>query len=349
MRLQTKRIPLASPSPTVAVTNGKSIQCFVCGGDYTLMKTNLNKIFHVCQWIRVHTGPLKKNWNFRTIWSMKVAEWTLKKLFTWWKLTTCEPKHATKLEFSSSLTLQITATMIIMTLTIKSSVSADIQRQDIRIRSERCILSFSPIRLLPAVCIQRCENKPAVCLAVASVVYSPGNVVSNEELIWHWYDHALKHLEQRHRAEPVSEQVCAGLQGDPPRPGGGLSAGGLAVTSGRKQWRLIGADRPCEHAFPVALSVCCEHTSSALGVELIHTLQIPLCARRGRAGVGVSYSAIQQTLVCQRRGGRCGAGQFNTSGEAGGGRVGTTYKVSVNNATRVKLTQVRWLWNRGYI
>lgn len=159
--------------------------------------------------------------------------------------------------------------------------------------------------------------------------------VSNEEFIWHWSDDGEKHLE--HCAEQVSEQVCARLQGDSLRPGRSLSAGSLAVTSGRKQWWLIGADRRCEHVFPVAISFCCKHTFSALVVKLIHTLQTPPCAHGGRAGVRVSYSAVQQTLVCQCCGGRSRAGQFNTSREAGGGRAGTTYKVSVNNASRVKL------------
>lgn len=62
-----------------------------------------------------------------------------------------------------------------------------------------------------------------------------------------------------------------------------------------------------------------------------NTFQILLCTQRGRGGVRDSYIIIQQRLLRQ------GCGQWNASRQAGGGRVGTTCKVSVNNAARVKL------------
>lgn len=68
-----------------------------------------------------------------------------------------------------------------------------------------------------------------------------------------------------------------------------------------------------------------------------NTLQTRQRANRGHAGVRISYSSIQQTFVCQCCGGCGSSGQLKASGEAGGGRVGTTCKVSVNNSARVKL------------
>lgn len=134
--------------------------------------------------------------------------------------------------------------------------------------------------------------------------------------------------------EYCAERIYTDLRGGSSQPGLGLDAGSVAVTSGRQPWLLITPDTDwtcisCSSPFFLLQAYTARCSSHREPNSHTDTFQTQLQTHRGGAGVRVSYSGIQQTLVCQRCGGRSSAGQLNAWG---GG-------VSVNATVRLKLCE----------